>query len=57
MPLLNIQNNTSSEITADKISELTQINQNGETEKVLTIVMNGVSRNTMGIRDIIKGTR
>jgi lambda family phage tail tape measure protein len=55
--VLNIQNNTSSEITADKISELTQINQNGETEKVLTIVMNGVSRNTMGIRDIIKGTR
>ncbi|AXX89345.1 hypothetical protein CKA55_07520 [Arcobacter suis] len=55
--VLNIQNNTSSEITADKISELTQNNQNGEAEKVLTIVMNGVSRNTMGIRDIIKGTR
>ena len=55
--VLNIQNNTSSEITADKISELTQINQNGEAEKVLTIVMNGVSRNTMGIRDIIKGTK
>ena len=33
------------------------INQNGEPEKVLSIVINGVSRNTLGLRDIIKGAK
>jgi lambda family phage tail tape measure protein len=55
--VLNIQNNTSSEISADKISELTRTNQEGEVEKVLSIVLSGVSRNTLGLRDALKGVR
>lgn len=55
--VLNIENNTSSEISADKISEMTRTNENGEIEKVLSIVMSGVNRNTMGIRDLIKGAK
>lgn len=57
MKVLNIQNNTSSEISADKISELTRTNQEGEVEKVLSIVLSGVSRNTLGLRDTLKGVR
>lgn len=55
--VLNISNNTSSEISANKISELTQINANGEAEKVLTIVIDGVNRNSLGMRDMIKGLK
>lgn len=55
--VLNIENNTSSEISADKISELTRTNENGEIEKVLSIVLNGVGRNTLGLRDALKAVR
>lgn len=55
--VLNITNNTSNEISANKVSELTRINSNGEAEKVLTIVIDGVSRNTLGMRDMIKGLK
>lgn len=55
--VLNISNNTSSEISANKVSELTQINANGEAEKILSIVIDGVNRNTLGMRDMIKGLK
>ncbi len=55
--VLNISNNTSSEITANKINDFTRINERGESEKVLTIVIDGVSRNTLGMRDMIKGLK
>lgn len=55
--VLNISNNTSSEISANKVSELTQINANGEAEKVLAIVIDGVNRNSLGMRDMIKGLK
>lgn len=55
--VLNISNNTSSEITANKINDFTRINERGESEKVLTIVIDSVNRNTLGLRDLIKGVR
>lgn len=55
--VLNITNNTSNEITANKIGDFTRINERGEAEKVLNIVIDGVSRNTLGMRDVFKGLR
>ena len=53
--VLNITNNSNSEISAEQVSEMTQTNANGESERVIGIVMNGVSRNKNGIRDMLKG--
>jgi tape measure domain-containing protein len=54
---LNITNNTSSQIDAKMVSEMTKTNARGEQEKVIGIVIDGVSRNTMGLRDILGGSR
>lgn len=53
--VLNITNNSSSEISAEQVSEMTRTNANGESERVISIVMDGVSRNKNGIRDMLKG--
>ncbi len=55
--IVQITNNTSQEISADQISESTRTNSRGEQEKVINIVMDGVSRNVSGIRDMLKGMR
>ncbi|TLP41035.1 phage tail tape measure protein [Arcobacter arenosus] len=51
---LNITNNTSSEITAEQVSELTKTNQNGEQERVITLVLDAISRNKNGSRDALR---
>lgn len=54
---LNITNNSGNEISAEQISEMTKTNSSGESEKVITIVMDAVSRNKSGIRDMLKGVK
>lgn len=55
--VLNITNNSGNEISAEQVSEMTQTNANGESERVISIVMDGVSRNKNGIRDMLKGVK
>ena len=54
--VLNITNKTSSNIQAKQISELTRQNQNGQSERVIGIVLDGIATNSNGLRDAIKNT-
>ncbi len=51
---VNIENKTSSEITADQISEMTKTNERGEVERVLNIVIEGANRNINGFRNNLR---
>ena len=53
--VINIQNNSGSQIDAKQISELTKTNERGERERVINIVIDGVNRNVNGIRDTLRG--
>jgi len=54
--VLNIENNTSSEITADMISEYTKTDERGEETKVINIVMKNLNTNS-SFRSAIAGVR
>ena len=53
--ILNITNNSNQEINAEQISEMTRTNERGENERIINIVINGVSKNQNGLRDMLKG--
>ena len=53
--IINIENNTGSAINADNISEMMSSSQSGEKQKVINIVLEGINKNTNGIRDMLKG--
>jgi len=53
--VLNITNNSGQDISAEQVSEMTRSNQKGEEERVISIVMDSVSRNKNGMRDMLKG--
>lgn len=55
--VINVQNNTSEDISAEQISEMTRTNERGEQEKVITFVLDGVNRNLMGSRDMFKALK
>ena len=55
--VLNITNNTGNQITSENFSELTRTNERGELEKVISFVLTGVNKNTLGVRDVLKGMR
>ena len=55
--IINIENNSGQDISAEQISELTRTNERGEQERVITFVIDGVNRNMNGVRDLLKGIR
>ena len=50
--VLNIENNTGMPISGDMISQ-----GGNDEQKTINIVLNGINKNTSGIRDMIKGMR
>jgi len=55
--LINIENKTTQNISAENMSQYTRTNSRGEQEKVINIVLDGVNRNINGIRDVLKATK
>lgn len=55
--VINIENRTGTALNENNISEMMQTNQKGESQKVINIVLEGVSKNTSGIRDMLKNMR
>jgi len=55
--VLNIENKTGQAIDASQISQMTKTDSDGRKTEVISIVMDSFNRNTMGLRDLIKGAR
>lgn len=55
--VLNIENKTGQAIDASQISQMTKTDSDGRKTEVISIVMDSYNRNTMGLRDLIKGGR
>ncbi len=55
--VLNIENKTGQSIDASQISQMTKTDSDGRKTEVISIVMDAYNRNTMQLRDLIKGGR
>lgn len=55
--VLNIENKTGQAIDASQISQMTKTDSDGRKTEVISIVMDAYNRNTMQLRDLIKGGR
>lgn len=55
--IVNITNNTGQDIASSNITESLRQNKDGETERVINIVLDGVNRNTNGLRDMLRNMR
>lgn len=55
--VLNIENKTGQAIDASQISQMTKTDSDGRKTEVISIVMDAYNRNTMQLRDLLKGNR
>ena len=55
--ILNIENKTGQAIDASQISQMTKVDGEGRKTEVISIVMDAYNRNTMQLRDLLRGNR
>lgn len=55
--VLNIENKTGQSIDASQISQMTKVDSEGKKTEIISIVMDAYNRNTMQLRDLLKGGR
>lgn len=55
--VLNIENNSGQTIDASQISQMTKTDSQGNKTEVISIIIDAYNRNTLQLRDLLKGSR